>query len=61
MSRSVTIKRLDDEASAALDNLRYISRRLFIVSGRRNAIWHMAADKNTATPIEWQSVWLSDK
>jgi hypothetical protein len=29
MSLSVTTKRLDDEASAALDNLRYFSRRGF--------------------------------
>src|SRR5262245_15470132 len=26
-----------------------------------SAISNMAADKNTATPIEWQPVWLSDK
>src|SRR5262245_11189093 len=37
MKRSVVIKRLGYEASAALDNLRYIARRLFIVSGRRVA------------------------
>ena len=37
MKRSVVIERLGYEASAALDNLRYIARRLFIVSGRLNA------------------------
>jgi len=37
MKRSVVIKRLGYEASAALDNLRHIARRLFIVSGCRNA------------------------
>jgi hypothetical protein len=37
MKRIVVIKRLDYEASAALDNLRYIARRIFIVLVRRNA------------------------
>src|SRR5215510_14833044 len=41
MKRSVVIKRLGYEASAALDNLRYIPRRLFIVSGHLNAIGHL--------------------
>jgi hypothetical protein len=38
MKRSAVIKRLGYEASAAFDNLRYIARRLFIVSGHLNAI-----------------------
>ena len=37
MKRSVVIKRLGNQASAALDNLRYRARRLFIVSGRRRS------------------------
>src|SRR5215813_3594895 len=36
MKRSVVIKRLGYKASAALDNLRYIARRLFSVSGSRS-------------------------
>src|SRR5262245_2490569 len=35
ISRSVGAKRLDDEASSALDNLRYGARRLFMISERR--------------------------
>jgi hypothetical protein len=35
MNRSVVIKRLGDEAFRRLDNLRYVTRRLFTVSGRR--------------------------
>src|SRR5215510_771258 len=36
MKRSVVIKRLGYEASAALDNLRHIARRVFIFSGSRS-------------------------
>ena len=35
MNRSIVIKRLGYEGSAALDNLRYMTRRIFIVSERR--------------------------
>ena len=35
MKRSVVIKRLGYEALRRLDNLRYMTRRLFIVSERR--------------------------
>ena len=37
MKRSVGAKRLDYEVSAGWTNLRYIARRVFIVSGRRHA------------------------
>jgi hypothetical protein len=37
MKRSVVIKQLGYEASARLDNLRFIHHRLFIVSWRRSA------------------------
>jgi len=36
MSRLVGAKRHDDDASARLDNLRYVMRLIFIVPGRRN-------------------------
>jgi len=38
MKHSDVIKRFGYQASAALDNLRYIARRLFIVSGHRSVI-----------------------
>ena len=38
MKHSDAIKRFGYEASAASDNLRYIARRLFIVSGHRSVI-----------------------
>src|SRR5262245_7414741 len=57
MKRSVVIKRLGYEASAALDNLRYIARRLFIVSGRqrdmkapRKKVWQTSRERRPSIP-----------